>query len=97
MIGTQFTKPPAPEHDSLTAYVVSQDFISDRLKSPSSARFPLFSDSSVKVNYIGDTRYQIFAYVDSQNSFGAMIKSNYDCIVKYTDDKKWTLEEIHIE
>ena len=34
------------------------------------------------------------AYVDSQNGFGAMLRSTFQCTVKWAGDETWTLEDI---
>jgi hypothetical protein len=63
--------------DEISAFVMSQEFVKDQLKAPSTAKFPWMSNSQVSVKYLGDCVYEISAYVDSQNSFGAMLRSRY--------------------
>lgn len=93
-LGSIASEPPAPKHDKITAYVISQDFVSKRLKSPVSAKFPSFSEEYVC--YLGEKRYQVSAYVDSQNSFGAMIRTQFNCVVKYVGNSDWVLERLEI-
>ena len=69
----------------LEAYSYAENWVKDKLKSPSSAKFP---DSERKVNdteYYGDNTYKIKSYVESQNSFGAMIKTNFSCTISFKD------------
>lgn len=69
--------------DKLEAYNNARDFVKKRLKSPSSAKFP---DSQQKVDdteYIGDNTYKIRSYVESQNSFGAMIRTDFSCKIRF--------------
>lgn len=78
------------------AYVMSQQFLKKRLKSPSSADFP-FDYDGLFTKYIGDSTFVIAAYVDSQNSFGAMLRTNYNATVKNTDGDNWKLIELKLE
>jgi len=94
-IGSIAAEPPAPKHDKISAWVMSQDFVSSKLKSPATAKFPFFSEEYVR--YLGEERYQVVAHVDSQNSFGAMIRTRFNCVLKYIGDDKWTLEKLEFE
>lgn len=69
--------------DSSMAYVMSQKFIRQRLKTPTTAKFPWSSDPAVKIQYAGDCKHKIQAYVDSQNGFGAMIRTTYYIELQY--------------
>lgn len=69
------------------AYNYAEEFVKDNLKSPSTAKFP---DTTEKMNHItelGENEYQINSWVDSQNSFGAMIRSNFSCKIIFDGDK----------
>lgn len=74
------------------AFYTSQAFIEQRLKSPSTAKFASRDES--KVLNMGENLYVIVSYVDSQNGFGAMIRTKYNIALKYTEDKKWKLERL---
>ena len=80
-----------PEHDETMAWVMTQQFIKDQLKAPSTAKFPWTANA---VTYLGDGRYRVTAYVDSQDSFGAMIRMNFTATVKYRGDDYWVLEKL---
>ena len=70
------------------AYIMSQEFVKERLKSPSTAKFPWGAEQYTM--YLGDGKYQIDAYVDSQNGFGAMIRNKFTCtIVSQDSGKTW--------
>ncbi|WP_339897884.1 hypothetical protein [uncultured Gilvimarinus sp.] len=57
---------------------MSHLYVKKQLKSPSTADFPPpMNGSDVTVNYQGDCRHKVWAYVDSQNSFGATIRTKY--------------------
>jgi hypothetical protein len=68
---------------AMEAFIVSQDFVSSELKTPSEAEYPTFNDSFVTIS---GNIYTIRSYVDSQNSFGANIRSSYTCILKFEND-----------
>lgn len=61
----------------ISAFVISQRFVKEALLSPSTARFPNFSDEGVAVVFKRECHFGVIAYVDSQNGFGATIRSNY--------------------
>lgn len=79
------------------AFVMSQNFVKQRLKSPSSAKFPYVNDRGVNVLPDGKCGFLVSAYVDSQNGFGAMIRSQYQASISY--DRKtelWRICELTI-
>lgn len=86
---------PKQEHSKAAASVMAEQFVKDKLKSPGSAKFQSFSDQNI--TDIGDGRYTIAAWVDSQNSFGALIRTKYICTVKYAGDDKWQLENLEFK
>lgn len=83
------------KEDTLIAYVMAQDFVSSQLKSPSTAKFQNYSKELVQ--NLGDGRYRVSAYVDAQNPFGAMVRNQFNCIVKYVGNEKWVLENIEMK
>ena len=86
---------PAPEHDAISAYVMAQDFVEAELKAPKTADFPYSGDADIQ--YSGDGRYTINSYVDSENSFGATIRTYFTAVVKYQGNQKWTLENLNLK
>ena len=62
---------------SITEYeakAVAEGQVETLLKSPSTAKFSGLRDTKIEPIENG---YKVTGYVDSQNSFGAMIRSNY--------------------
>jgi hypothetical protein len=51
--------------------------VKDRLRSPGSADFPF--DGVFNVTATGPSTYRQVSYVDSQNGFGALIRTNFVC------------------
>lgn len=78
--------------DEITAFVMSQTFVKRELVSPSSAKFPWF-DKSMATQVDEDT-WVISSYVDSQNRFGAMLRTYYIAKVKYLGNDKWHLLDL---
>lgn len=63
------------------AYLEAQSFVEKHLKSPSTADFPYYNRIKDNVKYLGTNKYKIDSYVDSQNSFGATIRTNFSCTI----------------
>ncbi|NLP59530.1 hypothetical protein [Lutibacter sp. B1] len=76
------------------AVYASQKFVESRLKSPKTADFqPMFQAKVKRENDI----YTITSYVDSQNGFGAIIRSNYIVKLKRKSNGDVSLIDIKIE
>ncbi len=82
------------EPSCFDAYVMSQVFVERQLKAPSSADFPAFDNSMVIP--LGNGRFKVTAYVDAQNSFGAMIRTPYTCTIKKSEGDNWLLEDMNL-
>lgn len=77
------------------AYQMCKEFVSDRLKAPRTADYPAYLDAQIAEYQPG--YFAIDAYVDAENSFGAMIRTNFICKVKYAGEGRWKLEELLME
>lgn len=71
------TTNPDPNYAAITA---CERFISPRLKAPASAKYSGWFDTVTQTNPSNRTT-QVFAYVDSQNAFGAMLRTHYVCTI----------------
>lgn len=60
-------------------YEYAKKAVSDKLKSPSTAKFQDYND--IESGVTEDGQYITRFYVDAQNSFGAMIREKYEVIV----------------
>ncbi len=67
-------------HTDSEAWSCAVDIVKNNLKAPSTAKFCSFNDGTV--THLGNGEYKVTGWVESQNSFGAMIRSNF--IVTYT-------------
>lgn len=61
------------------ATAICKEIIKTKLISPSSAKFPLGTQAADRSRH----RYTLVSYVDSQNGFGAMVRTNFRCDLKY--------------
>lgn len=76
-------------------FVMAQRFVKDRLKAPSTADFP-WSATAVTPN--GHCRHMVLGYVDAQNGFGAMIRSNWIVDLEYLPNvDKWQAHDVQIQ
>lgn len=79
---------PSDEANAFDAERVCKDeFIPKRLKAPASAEYNLDVTG-------GPTTYTVSGTVDSQNSFGAMIRNDVTCIVEVADEERWRLVSV---
>lgn len=85
---------PRPPHDRATAYVMCQQWLEERLKSPASADYPF--GGSAEMKDLGEGKYSIASYVDAQNSFGAMMRINYSCTTQWVEGTTWRLESMTV-
>lgn len=80
------------------AAVMCERFVKKQLKSPGSADFPgPLDDDYAKTKVLSDTKpwkYKVTGVVDSENSFGAKVRTNYVCTVSTKDADTWTLDDI---
>jgi hypothetical protein len=80
------------EDSSGMAEIMCEDFVTDGLKAPSTADFPgADSVETIKV----DT-YKVTASVDSENGFGAKIRTDYVCTIIDVGNDKWNLISLDI-
>jgi len=72
------------------AYVMMQNFVKEYLKSPGSAKFEWITEPDCKITKNG-FEYCISSWVDSQNSFGSLVRTTFFGIVKQLDKDSWNL------
>ena len=73
-------------------YIQAQEFVKQGLKSPATAKFPSLA---IQVDDLGDKRYKVLSYVDSQNSYGALLRNDWTVIMKLSENE-WILERMVI-
>ena len=82
-------------YSKLNALVGSQTYIEGMLKSPGSAKFDSSLDGVIQIN---DTTFTVKSYVDSQNGFGALLRTHYSCkVVFHRKDDTYNVENVTTE
>ena len=81
---------PSKETLQENSYRSVQHYINSVLKSPASAKYPKIGNPDLSISERNGI-YTYSGYVDSQNSFGALLRMYYTMEVKKTDEKgeKW--------
>ena len=75
------------------AHQICSQFIEKLLKAPSTAQFESMFDS--EYNQLSKDQFEVWLYVDAQNSFGAMLRNDYYCKVTYLPElDKWYLDDL---
>jgi hypothetical protein len=78
----------------MSAELYSESFIERLLKAPSTAKF-----CRETVTELGDNRFRVSSCVDSENSYGAMLRSNWETTLAYLGGdidsaSNWKLEKV---
>lgn len=91
----------APDSEEMKRYshIISEYFVKQKLKSPSTADFPMFDYTSDYSQL--DGTYLVTSYVDAQNSFGAIIRQYYSIKLKFNggdwaEANNWTGMQLKI-
>lgn len=71
-----------------------EQFIPAQLKAPATAQFSGATITKVTPSAVGDV-YTISGSVDAQNSFGALIRSRWTCVLHWSEDH-WILENAKV-
>lgn len=81
------------------AWRVAKDLVTARLKAPSTATFPslMEREEDHAVIAAGNGRYIVRSWVDSQNAFGAMIRTRWQCELKTADGEKFAVTGFEVK
>ncbi len=87
-----------PLGDDIGAHMMAEKFVKAQLKAPGTAKWPwsVHSDG-VSVDHLEGGLYRVQSWVDSQNSFGAMLRTHYVAEVRTSDGKSWKLVSLVTE
>lgn len=82
-------------YGKMDALVQSQVYIENKLKSPGSAKFDSSTDGVIQTN---DTTFTVISYVDSQNGYGALLRTHYSCkVIFHPKDDTHNIENVVVE
>lgn len=89
------TTPPDPASQaSVPAAVICKKAVTASLKSPSTADFPWSLGNSIRAT--GKNTFRITSYVDSQNAFGATVRTNFTCDVTGSGGDTYRLKDLKL-
>ena len=71
------------------AFLIAQEFVTDELKAPAEHPWSTRGDG-VAIKPVGDA-WVVRSYVDWQNDFGALIRTEYTAVVRCRSDGRWEL------
>jgi hypothetical protein len=80
--------PTAEQPPEYYAYLACKQFTLKQLKSPATAVFPNYLDITSKRST--GSEFLVYAWVDSENSFSALIRTNFRCRIEKSDSD-WKL------
>jgi hypothetical protein len=73
---------------------IAKEEILKNLKSPSTAKFPSNKEIVVKVDKDDNSLYVVSMWVDSENSYGAMLRQNVLLQIILKPDKTYKIKDI---
>ena len=85
--------------DESAAYDFATRAISQQLRAPATAMYPSRSDDGVTVvpritqGSLPPCSFIVDCFVDSQNAFGAMIRTDFHLVVEYSGGGQWEVVE----
>ena len=80
--------------DSDTAGYMAEEFVKDKLKAPSTAEF--CSRSQQTVDILSENKYRVSGWVDSQNSFGAKLRSDWSVVLEKLGKDQWHADSVDL-
>lgn len=84
-------RPSTYEPSTVDAYRVCRDAMRDRLKAPATAEFQSAYEAAITQQ---DTYYFVESWVDSENAFGALLRTHYTCTVQHVGDGVYQLRTL---
>lgn len=90
---TEIAKEVARENEVETAKYYAKTLIEIGLKAPSTAQWPPMNQFVVRrFDFAGSPAFEVRGYVDAQNSYGAMIRTNFKTTL-LKSGREW----VHVE
>lgn len=78
----------------MDAAVMAKSFVEQNLKAPATADFGPVRDENV--DQLNDTTFTVRGYVDAENTFGAKLRNNYTCTVRFMPNDRAVCDAINI-
>lgn len=86
-------KQKAIERNKIKAITYAQVCVEQKLKAPATAEFNLLETNVWQLN---DSTFMVKGTVDAQNSFGALLRSYYECKVIFTDEDHFICSDVSL-
>jgi len=84
--------------NSSMAYIMMQRYVRQRLKAPSSAKFPgVFDGSSDHTVPIGNDTYSVTSWVDAKNAFGVQTRVCFTGKIRQESEDRWKLLDLTLD
>lgn len=95
VIGFALLIPSPNGHDAeeRAAWSACTDAIRGRLRAPASATFARPDSAETRIFEAKSGGYEVHSYVDSQNGFGATLRTYFRCTVRQSGDE-WSVSDI---
>lgn len=78
----------ARQPSNVEAFTICKQLMQQRMRAPATSSFAAYPESTVR-RESGD--YVVLSHVDSQNGFGALIRTRYTCTVRPNGAERWSL------
>ncbi len=80
------------------AYIAAKEFVTDRLRAPSTAQFLSQMDDQTSVTTITTCKFRVVGAVDAENGFGAHIRSRF-VVVTHLDPVRdqWIADSVDLQ
>ena len=76
----------ALDNASVMTTLLCEEAMEAQLKSPATADYPFGHSTAVEA--LDASRYRLASYVDSENAFGATVRTNFACIVEGSGEER---------
>lgn len=101
LVAAAAAAPPPPEEEDdgnrYAAFEVCTQFVEQRLASPGSAEFPDPHEDDGEVTITGyDGSFTVRSQVDSQNGFGATLRTFFTCEVRHISGANYRLVDLQL-
>lgn len=85
----------AANQKPFTAFYACQKLMEPRLLAPATAKWPTSDEATIIFNP-SKNRWSVTTYVDSQNQYGALVRTNFTARLTYEGGNHWTLAEVNL-
>lgn len=85
-------------YEKVRLIVAAEETIKEYLKSPSTAKFSKLDDYTIVEIPELENSYYVYGYVDAENSFGTMVRSDFCVKINYLfDQEKYKILDVQID